>query len=63
LRARKWQNLDATGASILAMGNPGCALHLQPRAHEAARRKNAPVIAHPVVLLARAYADEKKAPQ
>ena len=63
LRNRKWQNLDATGASIVAMGNPGCALHLQSREGEAARRENAAIIAHPVVLLARAYADEKKAPR
>ncbi|HEY9155950.1 MAG TPA: (Fe-S)-binding protein, partial [Opitutaceae bacterium] len=60
LRERKWENLRATGASVVAMGNPGCALHLQPR--EGENRETAPELLHPVVLLARAYADEKKAP-
>jgi glycolate oxidase iron-sulfur subunit len=62
LRNRKWQHLDATGASIVAMGNPGCSLHLQRRSGETARAE----ILHPVELLARAYAAEgqkKGAPQ
>lgn len=55
LRERKWKNLDATGASVVAMGNPGCALHLDTKPGEAPRVE----IVHPVVLLARAYKAEK----
>jgi glycolate oxidase iron-sulfur subunit len=61
LRERKWEKIKATGATVVAMGNPGCALHLQPR--EGENREGIPEIIHPVVLLARAYADEKKAPR
>ena len=61
LRERKLGHLRATGAAFAAMGNPGCALHLQPRSGET--RDQNPEIVHPVVLLARAYAGEKKAPR
>lgn len=57
LRDRKWRNLEATGAAVIAMANPGCALHLDTKLGEAKR----PEIVHPVVLLARAYAAEKTA--
>lgn len=55
LRLRKWKKLEETGATIVAMGNPGCALHLDTKPGEAKRAE----IVHPVVLLARAYALEK----
>lgn len=58
LRERKWKNVEATGASIVAMGNPGCALHLQRKPGESP----GPEIIHPVVLLARAYAAERARP-
>lgn len=54
LRERKWKNLKATGATLVAMGNPGCALHLCPRPDEPSH----PDVIHPVVLLAKAYAAE-----
>lgn len=55
LRERKWKNLEASGASIVALANPGCHLHLDTKPGEAPR---APIV-HPVVLLARAYAAER----
>ena len=55
LRQRKWKNLEATGATVVALGNPGCALHLDTKPGETPRLE----IVHPVVLLARAYAAEK----
>jgi len=54
LRERKWKNLEATGASMVALGNPGCAVHLDTKPGETQR----PEVVHPVVLLARAYAAE-----
>ena len=48
--------MKATGAETLALGNPGCHLHLANglKAAEAAHVK----ITHPVVLLAEAYRQE-----
>ncbi len=57
LRERKWKNLSQTGAKWVAMGNPGCALHLAAREGESIKA----AIVHPVVLLARAYAAESRA--
>jgi glycolate oxidase iron-sulfur subunit len=56
LRTRKLENLHATEASIVAVANPGCSLHLQ--AGEANSAQPLQFI-HPIVLLARAYAAEK----
>ena len=56
LRQRKLKHLRATGASVVALANPGCALHLQGGVS-----KSLPPLqfVHPVVLLARAYAAER----
>ncbi len=61
LQNRKVGHVLATGADIVATANPGCHLQLEnglraavPTPHEA------PTVTHPVVLLARAYAAEKK---
>lgn len=56
LRERKWSNLEATGAAVVSMANPGCMLHLNTRQGEGPR----PPLEHPVVLLARAYRAEKR---
>jgi glycolate dehydrogenase iron-sulfur subunit len=53
LRERKIDNIVATGASCVVVGNPGCALQI--RAGLAARGLNVRV-AHPVELLDEAYA-------
>ncbi len=57
LRDRKWKNLGATQAEIVALANPGCALHLAAREGE-----TRPRIVHPVELLAEAYANESPPP-
>jgi glycolate oxidase iron-sulfur subunit len=52
LLQRKLDHIEATGADIVATGNPGCLLQIQGGL--AARGKTIEV-AHPVSLLARAY--------
>jgi glycolate oxidase iron-sulfur subunit len=59
LRQRKLGHLRATGAQTIATGNPGC--HLQIQNGLSPERDVATEVAHPVVLLARAYAAEGKA--
>ncbi len=50
--ARKMGNVRASGAEVVATGNPGCLLQLRLGAREA----RLPVrVAHPVELLAEAY--------
>jgi len=52
---RKVAHIDSTGATVLATANPGCHLQLQNGLHAA----GLPVtIAHPISLLAEAYARE-----
>jgi glycolate oxidase iron-sulfur subunit len=52
LLERKMKNIAATGASIVATGNPGCIGQLR----YGAKKFGVPVeVAHPVTLLARAY--------
>ena len=50
---RKIENLKATGASIIATGNPGCLAWIQQGAQDAGLNIR---ICHPVELLAEAYA-------
>ncbi len=52
LLQRKLDHIEATGADILATGNPGCLLQIQNGL--AARGRKIEVV-HPVTLLARAY--------
>jgi glycolate oxidase iron-sulfur subunit len=52
LLARKIDNLRATGASIIATGNPGCLAWIQQGAKEAGLNVR---LCHPVELLAKAY--------
>lgn len=63
LRDRKLGHLRATGASVVAMANPGCHLHVangfRAAADSTAGGITTPRIAHPIVLLAEAYAAEK----
>jgi glycolate oxidase iron-sulfur subunit len=57
LRERKVDHLRSTGASVVATANPGCQLQIEQGfvgATESVR------VAHPVVLLAEAYAAEAK---
>ncbi|MEZ0216358.1 MAG: (Fe-S)-binding protein [Rariglobus sp.] len=56
LQDRKIGHLAATGAQVVATANPGC--HLQIQSGLAAHGHPATEVAHPVVLLARAYAAE-----
>jgi glycolate oxidase iron-sulfur subunit len=56
LQDRKIGHLAATGAQVVATANPGC--HLQIQSGLAAHGHPATEIAHPIVLLARAYAAE-----
>ena len=57
LQQRKLGHLRTTGASIVATANPGCIIQLE----NGFRQTGAKVeIVHPVVLLARAYAAEKR---
>lgn len=58
LQERKVGHLRATGASIVATGNPGC--HLQIENGLRKQGVNDTEVAHPVVLLARAYAAENR---
>lgn len=57
LQQRKLGHLRATGASVIATGNPGC--HLQIQNGLTPGDDSATEVVHPVVLLARAYAAEK----
>jgi glycolate oxidase iron-sulfur subunit len=52
LLQRKLDHIEATGADIVATGNPGCLLQIQGGL---AARGKAIEVAHPVSLLARAY--------
>ena len=57
LQQRKLGHLRATGASIVATANPGCLIQLENGFRQAGEKVE---IVHPVVLLARAYAAEKR---
>jgi glycolate oxidase iron-sulfur subunit len=59
LQQRKLGHLRATGASIVATANPGCLIQLENGFRQAGEKVE---IVHPVVLLARAYAAEKRQP-
>jgi glycolate oxidase iron-sulfur subunit len=52
---RKIRNIAATGATIVAMGNPGCALQVEAGLRAAGMKVR---VAHPVSLLAEAYRNE-----
>jgi glycolate oxidase iron-sulfur subunit len=56
LLQRKLDHLEATGASIVATGNPGCMLQIQNGLAARGRKID---VAHPVSLLAEAYRNEK----
>ena len=56
LQDRKIGHLAATGAQVVATANPGC--HLQIQSGLTAHGHPATEVAHPIVLLARAYAAE-----
>jgi glycolate oxidase iron-sulfur subunit len=56
LLQRKLDHIAATGATVVATGNPGCLLQIQNGV--AARGMKIEVV-HPVTLLARAYRSEK----
>jgi len=56
LLRRKIGHLNATGAGIVATANPGCHLQIQNGLAEAGSKTG---VAHPVVLLAEAYARER----
>jgi len=55
LLERKTRNICGTGAQVVATGNPGCQLQVVRGLAEAGAAVD---VAHPVVLLARAYARE-----
>ena len=55
LLQRKVDHIAATGASIVATGNPGCLLQIQNGLRARGMKINA---VHPVSLLARAYRHE-----
>ncbi|MBP6506225.1 MAG: (Fe-S)-binding protein [Opitutaceae bacterium] len=57
LQERKVGHLKATGATIVATGNPGCHLQIQNGLRQSGDATTE--VVHPVVLLARAYAAEK----
>jgi glycolate oxidase iron-sulfur subunit len=57
LRDRKLAHLRATQSTVVAVANPGCTLHLQTGMPRSEQRLE---FVHPVVLLARAYARERK---
>lgn len=57
LQQRKLGHLKATGASVVATGNPGCHLQIQNGLRQGGDATTE--VVHPVVLLARAYAAEK----
>ena len=57
LLERKMRNIAGTGASIVACGNPGCAIQIQ----QGAARSAIPLtVRHPVSLLAEAYRRETR---
>ncbi len=56
LAERKWDHLKRTGATVVAVANPGCTLHLNTNPG----RPAGVALVHPVVLLARAYAQERR---
>lgn len=59
LQTRKVGHVQATGATVVATANPGCHLQLENGLRAAAAPGSTPpVVVHPVVLLARAYAAE-----
>lgn len=59
LQTRKTGHVLATGASVVATANPGCHLQLENGLRAAcSSAATAPIVTHPVVLLARAYAAE-----
>lgn len=68
LQTRKTGHVLATGAAIVATANPGCHLQLENGLRSACATSGSPsaaapappAVTHPVVLLARAYADEAK---
>jgi len=57
LQQRKLGHLRATGANLVATANPGCHIQLENGFRQAGEKVE---IVHPVVLLARAYAAEKR---
>jgi glycolate oxidase iron-sulfur subunit len=57
LQERKVGHLQATGATVVATGNPGC--HLQIENGLRKQGDHSMEVVHPVVLLARAYAAER----
>lgn len=59
LQQRKIGHLRATGATVVATGNPGC--HLQIETGLRAAGDTTTEVVHPVVLLARAYSRERAA--
>jgi glycolate oxidase iron-sulfur subunit len=59
LLARKLDHIAATGAAIVASGNPGCLLQLEMGMRRDPRLTHAEAV-HPVELLARAYARESR---
>ncbi len=59
LRDKKLERLKATGATCLAVGNPGCHLHLA----QGLAATGSPIpVEHPVSLLARAYRGQNPGP-
>jgi glycolate oxidase iron-sulfur subunit len=52
---RKMGHVEQTGASVIATGNPGCAVQLQ---HGLRRSGVEGVVVHPITLLAQAYRQE-----
>ena len=58
LQERKTGHVRATGAGVVATANPGCHLQLENGLKQAGDTTT--VVLHPVVLLARAYAAEKR---
>jgi glycolate oxidase iron-sulfur subunit len=58
LQERKTGHLRATGASVVATANPGCQLQIENGLRAAGDKME---VAHPVVLLARAYREEPAA--
>jgi len=58
LQERKTGHLMRTGASVVATANPGCHLQIENGLKQAGDTST--VVLHPVVLLARAYASEKR---
>ena len=58
LQQRKIAHLRATGATLVATGNPGCQLQIETGLRAVGNTHTK--VVHPVVLLARAYARERK---